>query len=175
MLTQGKRKKRIDRQLNNVTGNWRRTNRHLSEPVSDGITVDLWMIYPWTCFCPSEHQKPLTSENAVNGETEDPWLICHNLKDDPQDKKVFPLNQSSPILKHADISQMNSYFELGVSPFSSPFHKRLVYLDSFISVWSSMCSYTWISKAFFCGVDLSEDSVKILFNHDKKRKAMKWS
>jgi len=41
MLTQVRRRKTVDRQLKNETGNWRRTNRQLSEHTSDSFTDDL--------------------------------------------------------------------------------------------------------------------------------------
>lgn len=41
MLTQAKKRKRMDRQLKNETENWRRTNRRLSEPMNDSFSDDL--------------------------------------------------------------------------------------------------------------------------------------
>lgn len=68
-------------------------DRHSSERRSDSFTNDLWMIYPWTCLCPSEHQKPFKSGDAVSGDRAQPWLISHDLKVDPQDggTAAFPL------------------------------------------------------------------------------------
>lgn len=94
MLTQAKKRKRMDRQLKNETGNWRRTNKRLSEPMNDSFTDDLWMIYPWTCFCLSKHQRPLPSEDAVCGEKAGASAHLSLLKRWPSGRRAFPRYQS---------------------------------------------------------------------------------
>lgn len=83
---QRKRRKRM--------GRWKES-RLLSGHVSDSFTNDLWMIYPWTCFCPSEPPRPLISSDAVSGDSVEPRLICHYYKADAQDgAKKAPLSCS---------------------------------------------------------------------------------
>lgn len=71
------------------------------ECMSDSFTNDLWMIYPWTCLCLSEHQRPFKSGDAVSGDRVEPWLISHYLKVDPQDRgdgSLPPLPKPSCLL-----------------------------------------------------------------------------
>lgn len=117
----------MDRQLKNETANWRRTNRQLSEPMSDCFTDDLWMIYPWTCFCLSKHQRPLTSETAASEEREESRLICLDLKDDPLDAK------HSLFTKGCLASSLQIFFKIGGGSFAAHnFKWNLIQLDHYI-------------------------------------------
>lgn len=114
-----KRESGGDRQRQNETENWRRTRQTVIERMSDSFSDDLWMIYPWTCFCLSAHQRPLTSENTQSADRAEPWLISHYLKVDPQDTrtKSFPVNQSRLVFYYADVPQRCSYLVKGHSIF----------------------------------------------------------
>lgn len=112
LLTQAKKRKRMDRKLKNETENWRRTNRRLSEPMNDSFSDDLWMIYPWTCFCRSKHQGPLTSEDAVSGEIAGALAYLSLVKRWPSGHNVFPLYQCFLVLQNSGITHGRKWSSL---------------------------------------------------------------